>query len=576
MPRAAPSPTRLPWRAYLLPLGLALAAVLTYVRALPNPFVYDDARTIVGNTSLTDLSAWRQILWHDVKRPLVNLSYAIDRAVWGLDPRGFHLTTAVLHAIAVVLLFAWTRRIVQDSARDRPAHLCARCAAGAAALLFAVHPAMTQAVGYASGRPEVLCAVWFLASLLLLRRYVLVGARAALVFGALAWIASLASKEVGAMLPLVLAAWGWTAGPADGAGRHRLNVVLAWVLALAVVAGTGRVLLLWMIENPGDVHVFWSHLLVQPEVAVRYLRLLVMPSHLSVFHVVAAIASPLSLRVLGPVALLAALGVIAWRLRRVEPMAAFGLLWFLLLVVPSGVLFVVNIGEPMAEQRIYLAGCGVFMIAGTASAWLRARTYGRGRRLSFAAPAIVALAACALFGATQVRLTAWSSAARLWSDAERKAPGAWVPPLMLGDALDAEGRARDAIDAYRRAVAIRGDQPIIWVKLGMLLLQAGDPAGATRALTEALRLDPASATASNGLGAVAMMGGHPEEARRRFEATLRVQPGDVPARQLLAALDEQSGRRDEALRRCQEVRAAAPGTPGIDECIARNTGALRR
>jgi cytochrome c-type biogenesis protein CcmH/NrfG len=572
MPSAAPPPSRPAWRACVLPLGLALAAILPYLRALPNPFVYDDVRTVVTNASLTDLSDLRRILWHDVKRPLVNLSYAIDHAAWGLGPVGFHLTNAVLHAGAVVLLFLWTRRLVEDTAGGQPVHLCARCAAGAAALVFAVHPAMTQAVGYVSGRPEVLCAVGFLAGLLLLRLYVLHGGRLALALGGLAWAAALASKEVGAMLPLALGAWAIAAGLKAPAARRRVAVLLACLVAASLAAGVSRVLLLWLVEHPRETTVVWSHLLVMPEVVTRYLRLLVFPAGQSVFHAVGAIDSPWSARMVGPFAVVAVLTWIAWRLRRTEPVMGFGLAWFALLIVPSSALFVVNLGEPMAEQRIYLAGCGVFMVAGVASARVREWLRVRAPRFALAAPASVALVAAILFVLTVVRLEAWRSPVRLWADAERKAPGAWVPPLMLGDALDAEGRTRDAVEAYRRAAALRGEQPMTWLKLGTALMAAGDAPAATRAFEAALALDPGSAAAQNALGAVAMAGGRPDDARQRFEAALAADASNVTARQLLAALDEQAGRSADALRRCTEIEALAPGTPGVRECIERTRG----
>ena len=46
---------------------------------------------------------------------------------------------------------------------------------------------------------------------------------------------------------------------------------------------------------------------------------------------------------------------LAWRLRRVEWPAGFGIFWFLLLLVPSSALAVLDQGEPMAEHRVYLA-----------------------------------------------------------------------------------------------------------------------------------------------------------------------------------------------------------------------------
>src|SRR4030095_5138163 len=61
----------------------ALLGGLVYVNALRNPFVYDDHHTVVENGSLARLSDFRAIVAGAVTRPLVNFSYALDRAVWG-------------------------------------------------------------------------------------------------------------------------------------------------------------------------------------------------------------------------------------------------------------------------------------------------------------------------------------------------------------------------------------------------------------------------------------------------------------------------------------------------------------
>src|SRR4051812_16388951 len=86
--RGAPAPARRAreeapprlWPWALLPA--ALAAVV-YTNALHNPFVYDDVHTIQGNPSLQDLHNWRWVLLYNRFRPLVNVSYALDRAYWG-------------------------------------------------------------------------------------------------------------------------------------------------------------------------------------------------------------------------------------------------------------------------------------------------------------------------------------------------------------------------------------------------------------------------------------------------------------------------------------------------------------
>ena len=81
-----------------------LLAGLVYLNSLNNPFVYDDVPSIVNNQSLADPSV-RSVLLQNVSRPLVNVSYLVDYAIWGPRPFGYHLTSVLLHMVNVVLLF---------------------------------------------------------------------------------------------------------------------------------------------------------------------------------------------------------------------------------------------------------------------------------------------------------------------------------------------------------------------------------------------------------------------------------------------------------------------------------------
>ena len=63
--------------------------------------------------------------------------------------------------------------------------------------------------------------------------------------------------------------------------------------------------------------------------------------------------------------------LVAWialavRLRRVDGVAALGMLWFVVLLVPSAILVMLDLGEPMAEHRVYLSSAGMFLAVGTA------------------------------------------------------------------------------------------------------------------------------------------------------------------------------------------------------------------
>ena len=99
----------------LVACGLAaLLGGVVYLNALRNPFIYDDYHTVVENGSIAHVTDVRAIVLDAVTRPLVNFSYAIDRAMWGARPLGFHVTNVLLHMLNVVLLFQLARRFGKD------------------------------------------------------------------------------------------------------------------------------------------------------------------------------------------------------------------------------------------------------------------------------------------------------------------------------------------------------------------------------------------------------------------------------------------------------------------------------
>ena len=99
-----------------LALLASAAAAAVYLNALHNPFIYDDHRLIVENNSLSAFPNLFVIVLHEITRPVVNLTYAIDWSVWGLDPFGFHLTNVLVHVVNVALVFQLAWRLTADAA----------------------------------------------------------------------------------------------------------------------------------------------------------------------------------------------------------------------------------------------------------------------------------------------------------------------------------------------------------------------------------------------------------------------------------------------------------------------------
>jgi protein O-mannosyl-transferase len=546
------------WLA-LLPAALV---VLAYLNALGNPFVYDDRPTVVDNPSLRDLSNWRYILAYTPFRPLVNISYALDRLVWGVRPLGYHLTSLLLHALNATLLLRLGARAAEDSNRRGAMNLDPSAVGFAAAALFAVHPLLSEAVAYASGRSELVAGTFFLCGLLSARRWFR-GDGAGWAAGYLGCLAlALGSKESGAAL--VVVAWLYDAllgGQEGGGGRGRRAWLHGALVVLGLAAAAYR---LHAYLGTEMVHLdrgFGVQLRTEAVVLWRYLRLLALPYGQSLIHPAQSIPSPLDPRALAAIAGLAAVAYLLWRSRRRAPVVTLGCVWFVAALAPSSV---VPLFELMSEHRLYVATAGLALAAGAGWSLWQGRPAARGW-----ARAVLAAAIAILLALTVARNRVWADTVTLWRDAAAKAPLTWAPRYALADALRARDGCAAAVPVYREALELKPGDGATLTNLGTCLAVMRNYAEAEAVLEQALTAQPNSANLLNNLGQLARMTGRPALARERFAAAIAIDPRHAPTRISLAALEEAEGNVAEALRLCSEAMLLAPQLPEARACVER-------
>jgi tetratricopeptide (TPR) repeat protein len=554
-------------------LGALAAAFggLVYLNALSGPFVYDDLRGIVDNGSIRGLTSLEARLVGDMGRPVLNLSYAVDYAWWGLEPFGYHLTGVLLHVLNVVLLFALGRTAVADANLVAPVPLPPGAAAFVMAALLAVHPMATEAVAYVSGRSEVLCATFFLLALVALRRALVSGGGFWLAAGGALWMLAVGSREVAVVLPLVLLAYDRLLLVGDrSASRRRVRRVHLPLLALAAGVAVARLVMHVRVEPAGPVAP-WQYLWMEFGVVWRYLGLLLAPLAQSVVHSVRVVTTPLDPSALAAGAGLVLLAGAAWRVRRRLPLVSFGALWFLAALAPSSSLIPLN--EAMAEHRVYLASLGFFLAVVAGLGGLFAQLQTRGFRPGLAPRATLALVLLALATLTVARNLVWTDPLALWLDAARKAPDVWLSHYGLGEALRARGNCAAAVVPYATALRLRPQESLAHTNFGTCLVELGRLGEAREVFLGALVLDPGSPRAHVNLGVVAARAGRVAEARRHFVEALARDPHHVLARRHLALLHETAfGEPAEALRLCREIEAIVPGAADVADCIRRNGG----
>jgi tetratricopeptide (TPR) repeat protein len=582
-PRRQSSSARAPLVAGLFVAALAAGV---YLNALDNPFVYDDFFTVTGNPSIASAADPRWTLQFMPFRPVVNVSYAIDRALWGYRPFGYHLTSVLLHAAMSVLLFVFLRRMLADARRSSGRELEGELAtdtwaAFAGAALFAVHPIQSETAGYISSRSEILCGFFVVCTLLLARvakggvapegsapaspRHRTLAGAGAVLCGVLAML----SKEVAASLPILFVAYDWLLLPGEvAAKRRRLVLVFLPITLLTMAALAYRVGAL----TGADARLSKApllNLLTQSIVIWRYLAMMVVPAGQAIMHEHRPITT-----LTDPVALVAAAGLVAlvalaFRARRASPLYPLGAIWWFSCIAPSS--SVIALREGMAEHRVYVASAGVAIVMTAVSGQLIRRASRLSGRvpLAYTAALFGVLAICATL--TIRRNIVWDSAVTVWQEARRAAPNAWQARYALGDALREARDCPAAILEYEAVLREPTRQRETLTNLGICLGEVGRLPEAESAFRQAIALDPSWARGYTNLAAVALLEGDTERARDYYLRAIVADARNVHARIQLARIYEEFLRDYErAARMCEEARAISPSTAGMKECIERN------
>jgi hypothetical protein len=225
-------------------LGLTACALtwMVYIPFADGPFVLDDRTMVLLNSSLSDVSDWRGVLLYDRWHPLVNASFAIDRALWGFSSLGFRLTNTALHLAVVALLFGVCTRLCEE---DWTAFL--------AAAAFGINPLTVRSAAYVSARSDLLFTAGALIVVILVRRAVdrsdrqaavLAGIAAGLTLTATPWGAATHGPlrlYVPAAAAAVAAAWA----ASELVARSRVVRVAGVLVVGALIAPTRTALVRW-------------------------------------------------------------------------------------------------------------------------------------------------------------------------------------------------------------------------------------------------------------------------------------------------------------------------------------------
>jgi hypothetical protein len=149
---------------WLLPLLLIGVGLVAYFNSFEGTFLLDDKFRIVNNPQIRQLWPPSGGMVQST-RPILELTLALNYAIGGLNPWGYHAFNLAVHVLAGLLLFGIVRRMLEsDNLRARYG-AASRWLAVVVATIWLVHPLQTESVTYIIQRAESLMGLFFLLTL---------------------------------------------------------------------------------------------------------------------------------------------------------------------------------------------------------------------------------------------------------------------------------------------------------------------------------------------------------------------------------------------------------------------------
>jgi Tfp pilus assembly protein PilF len=543
----------------MMPVVLVVAGCAVYANSLTGPFIFDDHHAIPENPHVRSLwpiwNAWQAPDQSTLDgRPLVSLSFALNYALSGYDVRGYHIVNLLVHILNALLVFGIVRRTLSKPQAGSHNAASAQLLAFGTALLWLVHPLLTEPVNYLVQRTELMVGCFLLLTLYAFIR----GCDATRpgrwhVVSVIACALGVGCKEMIVVAPVLVLVYDhiFVSGSIRVALRQRkrlyAGLVGTWFLLAALIALGPRA------DTVATAHgeiTPWTYLLTQAGVIVHYLRLSLWPVPLGIDYDDWPIAQGIIDVWLPGLVVLGLLALTAWSIRTRSGWGFAGAWFFLILAPTSSVVPIVT--EVAAERRMYLPLAAVVF----AVLWV-VRRVTRPLPRWIGVAVITALTAGAAAG-TIHRNRDYQSEIRIYEQTIAVRPGNVRARGNLGAALVKAGRLAEGKQRLQETLALRPGYADAHYLLGVTLAMEGEDAAAEKHLAGVLQVDDTNGPAHYTLGTVLSRQRRYPEAAHHFARAAQLLPDPAEAVLGLGTALANMGQLDKAIPLFQKALELRP------------------
>ncbi len=438
-------------------IAIAALGFLLYSQSIHFDYTYlDDNEIILNNLPiLQNLNNFFYAFKEDVffsyndayYRPMLTASFILDAAWGGGGLWAFHITNIAIHVACAMLVFYLFLNLGHT-----------RTVATVFALLFTVHPVLSQAVAWTPGRNDSLVTLFVLTAFLLFIRHMREKKWSLLIGHWLAFCAALFTKETGLLTLVLCLFYGFLLTPKRPDARFWLRWLPGCALAIVIY----YLMRTTALQHP-VLYTFSAaatSLWQNAPALLQYLGKMFFPFNLSVYPTMVD-----TVFYYGFLALLLFLTMSFLARKRRWTYWCFGALWFVMFLLPSFIQPDPSITPIFMEHRLHFPIIGLFLA-------LAEFDFIKEMKFSLRRPVVTVLLLLSVcMGLTLYFSRNFSDRMKFWQGASQTSVHSPLAQRNMGAMYYLNGQKDQAVLYFNKSLKLNPYEPMANMNLGLIAME---------------------------------------------------------------------------------------------------------
>ena len=462
-------------------------------------------------------------------RPILTISFLIDYQILGISPFIYHFTNVILHLIASSLVFIFLNKL---NYKKENSFLFA--------LIFLVHPVLTQAVAWIPGRNDSLITIFVLSTFIYLIHFLKNKRNKYFIYSLIFLLLALFTKETGVFVIIPIIFYLYFINKQKEFKKEKLYYILSSII-ITIFWFIVRSLVLQNSAGTKPLEMTKS-IFLHIGALIQLTGKILLPFNLSVLPIIKD-----TTYVYGIITIVLILIVLFYTKQKRLTYIIFGLGWFLIFLLPSFIRPDANAMADFIEHRMYLPLIGFFIFILETQIF---KNFDLRKNKSIVITSIILISLSTM---TIVHSRNFVNKLSFWENASMNSPDYPLAHRNLGAMYYLDGNLDKAEIEFKKSLELNPQEEMAHNNLGLIYENKNLFDESEKEYLEEIKINPYYDNVYANLGLLYYKQQKYNKAEEAWKKTLSINPGFTQAIINLTILYYQQKKYDEAKPYAKEL-----------------------